>query len=77
MRYKDGVILDVLMQIVGSGNNNDFDHEINEDVRTTAAKALFNISCSSIVKTTDCFGCKFFKCQETQVNLHLNIMMNH
>mmetsp|Transcript_24955 Transcript_24955/g.37315 ORF Transcript_24955/g.37315 Transcript_24955/m.37315 type:complete len:716 (-) Transcript_24955:1701-3848(-) len=56
VRYKDGVILDVLMQIVGSSNVSDVEDEMNEDVRTTAAEALFNISCSSIVETTDRFA---------------------
>lgn len=55
VRYKDGIILDVLMHIVANSNNLPYT-EINEDVRTTAAEALFNISCSSIVETTDRFA---------------------
>jgi len=54
-RYKDGIVLEVLMRIVD--NEEDFaDTEMNDDVRTTAAEALFNISCSSIVETTDRFA---------------------
>lgn len=55
VRYKDGIILDALMRIVGDGSDMMQD-EIDEDVRTTAAEALFNISCSSINETTDRFA---------------------
>ena len=50
VRYKDGIILEVLMQCLASEQD---DNEINNDVKTNAAEALFNISCSSIEETTD------------------------
>ena len=55
VRYKNGVILDVLMNVIG--NTDDYKDadigDINEEIRIKAAEALFNISCSSIVETTD------------------------
>lgn len=52
VRYKDGIILDVLMNIIGNSDALE-NSEVNEEIRVTAAEALFNISCSSIVDTTD------------------------
>jgi hypothetical protein len=55
VRYKDGIILDVLMQIIGDSRD-DGDSGIIDEVKKTAAEALFNISCSSITETTDRFA---------------------
>lgn len=55
VRYKDGLILDVLMEKVGD-NNETMNNEMDEEIRRTAAEALFNISCSSITETTDRFA---------------------
>jgi hypothetical protein len=51
VRYKDGIILEVLMQCLSS--DEDDQNEINNDVRMNAAEALFNMACSSIEETTD------------------------
>lgn len=56
VRYKDGLILDVLMQCLSISPDDpseDHENDIRNDVRTNAAEALFNISCSSIEETTD------------------------
>ncbi len=55
VRYKDGIILDVLMNIIGNAEDVT-NSEVNEEIRVTAAEALFNLSCSSIVDTTDRFA---------------------
>ena len=51
VRYKDGIILEVLLQCLSS--DEDDQNEINNDVRTNAAEALFNMACSSIEETSD------------------------
>ena len=51
VRYKDGIIIEVLMQCLSTYE--DDENEINNDVRTNVAEALFNMSCSSIEETTD------------------------
>lgn len=51
VRYKDGLILDVLIQCVSSDDDDSID--ILNDIKVNAAEALFNISCSSIEETTD------------------------
>lgn len=43
------------MEIIDDGNDT-VGTEMSEDIRITAAEALFNISCSSIVETTDRFA---------------------
>ncbi len=61
VRYRDGLILDVLMECLSTSSlsfpdENLFerqDDDIQNCVRTNAAEALFNISCSSIEETTD------------------------
>jgi hypothetical protein len=60
VRYKDGLILGVLMECLSISElsfpdelNQNQDNDMQNDVRTNAAEALFNISCSSIEETTD------------------------
>ncbi len=56
VRYKGGVILEVLMHCVYPDDGNlpgSKINETNDDVSVNAAEALFNISCSSIEETTD------------------------
>lgn len=51
VRYKDGIILEVLKECLSV--DEDDTNDINNDVRTNVAEALFNMSCSSIEETTD------------------------
>lgn len=57
VRYRNGRILDVLTQIIAQGNEDsdsgDHHFEHDSEVKTNAAEALFNMSCSSIIETTD------------------------
>ncbi len=56
VRYRDGMILDVLIECLSISQDEylqNQDIDIENDVKTNAAEALFNISCSSIEETTD------------------------
>mmetsp|Transcript_3583 Transcript_3583/g.9583 ORF Transcript_3583/g.9583 Transcript_3583/m.9583 type:complete len:644 (+) Transcript_3583:1833-3764(+) len=57
-RYKDGVILEALMQIVATDDEeaNNMGSPVgagNDEARTNAAETLFNMSCSETEETTD------------------------
>ena len=49
-RYKDGVVLEALTQIVSTYDAN---AGPNDEARTNAAETLFNMSCSEVKETTD------------------------
>jgi len=50
VRYKDGLILDALINLVTDDTDT---RGVHDEARTNAAEALFNISCSAMEETTD------------------------
>ncbi|KAL9178326.1 hypothetical protein ACHAXT_001754 [Thalassiosira profunda] len=49
-RYRDGVLLEALVELVGSDDPVLRDHD---EARANAAETLFNMSCSDLLETTD------------------------